>query len=82
VFLCALCGKWFFEIMDEQQPQRTGASPTWYRNTAIIFFAIAGALVWTALTKHDSIYWWFAAITIMNAIMTTLKYVTVRETGR
>lgn len=66
----------------EQQQQRTGASPTWYRNTAIIFFVIAGALVWAGFTKHDWIYWAFAGITLLNAIMTTLKFIAVRETGR
>jgi hypothetical protein len=62
--------------------QRRSASPVWYRNTAIIFFLIAGVLVWAAVTKHDWVYWAFAGITFFNAIMTTLKFLTVRETGR
>jgi len=66
----------------EQQTQRKGASPVWYRNTACIFFLIAGWLVFWGITKHDWIYWAFAGITALNAIMTTLKYLAVRETGR
>jgi hypothetical protein len=66
----------------EQQQQRTSASPTWYRNTAIIFFVIAGVLVWAGIKRHDWIYWAFAAITLLNAIMTTLKFIAVKETGR
>jgi hypothetical protein len=62
--------------------QRRSASPNWYRNTAVLFFAIAAVLVWAALTKHDWLYWAFAGITFLNAIMTTLKFLTVRETGR
>ena len=66
----------------EQQQQRANASPIWYRNTAILFFTIAGALVWAGITKHDWIYWAFAGITLLNAVMTTLKFIAVRETGR
>jgi hypothetical protein len=66
----------------EQQPQRAGASPTWYRNTAIIFFAIAGACVWAGFTRHDWFYWAFAIGSLMNAVMSSLKFMAVRETGR
>jgi uncharacterized membrane protein YcjF (UPF0283 family) len=54
----------------------------WYRNTAIIFFLIAGILLWAGFTRHDWVYWAFAGITLLNAVMTTLKFLTVRETGR
>jgi hypothetical protein len=82
--------KRFFEIFVEQQqqeqqeqlPQRTNSSPEWYRNIAIIFFTIAAILAWAALLKHDWTYGAFAIITSLNAIMTTLKFITVRETGR
>jgi hypothetical protein len=43
---------------------------------------IALALVWAALVKHDWVYWAFAGITFLNAIMSTLKFLTVRDTGR
>ena len=66
--------------MTEQQSRN--ASPAWYRNTAILFFAIAAALAWAALAKHDWVYWAFAGITFLNAIMTTLKFLTVRGTDQ
>jgi hypothetical protein len=62
--------------------KRRSASPTWYRNTAIIFFLIAAVLIWAGVTKHDWVYLAFAGITFLNAIMTTLKFLTVRESGR
>jgi hypothetical protein len=62
--------------------QRAGASPQWYRNTAIIFFLIAAVLVWAAVTRHDWVYWAFAGITFLNAIMTTFKFIAVRDSGK
>jgi hypothetical protein len=67
---------------EKQQQQRTNSSPEWYRNIAIIFFTIAAIMTWAALRKHDWLYGAFAIITTLNAIMTTLKFITVRETGR
>jgi hypothetical protein len=66
----------------EPQQQRTNSSPRWYRNIALIFFMIAAILTWAAITRHDWLYGAFAIITTLNAIMTTLKFITVRETGR
>jgi hypothetical protein len=34
------------------------------------------------LRKHDWVYWAFAGITFLNAIMTTLKFITIRESGK
>jgi len=68
--------------MQEQQQQRANSSPRWYRNVALIFFMIAAVLTWAAITRHDWLYGAFAIITTLNAIMTTLKFITVRETGR
>ena len=65
-----------------EQQEKRNASPLWYRNSAIIFFAIAAVLLWAAITKHDWVYWAFAGIPFLNAIMTTLKFLTIRETGR
>ncbi|HJT53451.1 MAG TPA: hypothetical protein VJ848_06335 [Candidatus Angelobacter sp.] len=62
--------------------QKRDASPMWYRNTAILFFLITAVLAWAGMTRHDWVYWAFAGITFLNAIMTTLKFFTVRETGR
>jgi hypothetical protein len=66
--------------MTEQQ--RSAASPQWYRNTAVIFFVIAAVLVWAAVTRHDWVYWAFAGITLLNAIMTTLKFISVRDSAK
>ena len=64
------------------EQQRSSASPLWYRNTAVIFFVIAAALVWAAVTRHDWVYWAFAGITLLNAIMTTLKFISVRDSAK
>jgi hypothetical protein len=65
-----------------EQQEKHSASPLWYRNTAIVFFAIAAVLAVAGLRKHDWVYWAFAGITFLNAIMTTLKFITVRESGK
>ena len=58
----------------------TNSSPRFYRNTAILFFVIGGILFWAAVTRHDWMYWAFAAITILNALMSIMKFRQVRET--
>jgi hypothetical protein len=69
--------------MEQQvQQKRTNASPEWYRNTAILFFVIGAVLTWAWLARHDWVYGAFAGITFLNAIMTTLKFITVRGTGQ
>jgi hypothetical protein len=55
------------------------SSPAFYRNTAILFFAIGGVLLWAAITHHDWVYWAFAGITILNAIMSMMKFYQLRE---
>jgi hypothetical protein len=62
--------------MDPTRP----SSPRFYRNTAILFFVIGGVLLWAAITRHDWVYWAFAAITILNALMSVLKLKQLRET--
>ena len=69
-------------VEQDQHQQRTNSSPQWYRNIALTFFMIAAILTWAAIMKHDWVYGAFAIITGLNAIMTTLKFITVRETGR
>ena len=61
--------------MDQQS-----SSPRFYKNAAILFFLIGGILLWAAITRHDWIYWAFAGITILNAVMSLLKFYQVRET--
>jgi membrane protein YdbS with pleckstrin-like domain len=62
-----------------EQSQNT-TSPRFYRNAAVLFFVIGGVLLWAAITRHDWVYWAFAAITILNALMSVLKLKQVRET--
>jgi hypothetical protein len=56
-------------------------SPTFYRVVAVLFFAIGGVLIWYAITHHEWFYWAFAAVTLLNGLMSTLKSFVVRETG-
>jgi hypothetical protein len=58
----------------------TNSSPGFYRNAAILFLVIGGILFWAGITRHDWMYWAFAAITILNALMSILKFRQVRET--
>jgi membrane protein YdbS with pleckstrin-like domain len=59
---------------------RTNSSPQFYKNVAVLFFSIGGILLWAAITRHDWVYWAFAGITILNAVMSLFKFYQVRET--
>lgn len=52
-----------------------------YRVIAAVFFVISGLLIWRAVASHEWFFWAFAAITLLNALMSTLKSFVVRETG-
>jgi membrane protein YdbS with pleckstrin-like domain len=41
---------------------------------------IGGILLWAAIARHDWVYWAFAAITLLNALMSVLKLKQLRET--
>jgi len=41
---------------------------------------IGCVLVWQAIARHDWVYGAFAGITFLNALMTTLKLISLRET--
>jgi hypothetical protein len=45
-----------------------------------VFFVIGCILLWQALGRHDWVYGAFAGITFLNALMTTLKLISLRET--
>jgi hypothetical protein len=60
--------------------QLKSTSPRFYRNAAILFFVIGCVLVWQAFARHDWVYGAFAGITFLNALMTTLKLISLRET--
>ncbi len=68
--------------MEQEQQKPSVGSPEWYRNVAIVFFLIGGVLAWAWLKKHDWVYGAFAGITLLNALMTTLKFLSVRGTGQ
>jgi len=61
-------------------PQQRSTSPKFYRNAAILFFVIGCVLVWQAIVHHDWVFGAFAGITFLNALMTTLKLISLRET--
>ncbi|HKV92023.1 MAG TPA: hypothetical protein VJW20_05705 [Candidatus Angelobacter sp.] len=57
-----------------------GVSPRFYRNVATIFLVIGVILLFAAIKQHDWLYWAFAGITLLNALMSMLKFRQVRET--
>jgi hypothetical protein len=65
------------DFMDQQQKN---TSPKFYRNATILFFVIGCVLVWQAVVRHDWVYGAFAGITFLNALMTMLKLISLRET--
>jgi hypothetical protein len=66
------------ENLMEQQQRST--SPKFYKNAAILFFVIGCILVWQAVVHHDWVFGAFAGITFLNALMTTFKLISLRET--
>jgi fatty acid desaturase len=62
--------------MDPTRP----SSPRFYRNAAVLFFIVAGILFWAAITQHGWFWWAFAVITLLNALMSILKFQQSRET--
>ena len=66
------------ENLMEQQGRST--SPKFYKNAAILFFVIGCILVWQAVVHHDWVFGAFAGITFLNALMTTFKLISLRET--
>jgi hypothetical protein len=63
----------------EQQPQRV-TSPKFYKNAAVVFYVIGFIFLWQAIVHRDWAYGAFSAITFLNAVMTTLKLISLRET--
>jgi hypothetical protein len=61
----------------EQQQRST--SPKFYKRAAVVFFVIGSILLWQAIVHRDWAYGAFAAITFLNALMTTLKLIFIRE---
>jgi len=67
-------------LMEQQEQPPHSTSPKFYRNAAILFFVIGCVLVWQAIAHHDWVYGAFAGITFLNALMTTRKLISLRET--
>ena len=49
---------------------------------ALVFLVVGIALIWAAVLRHEWIFWAFGILTILNAIMSALKSLVPRETGR
>ncbi|MCU1333944.1 MAG: hypothetical protein JWM08_2936 [Candidatus Angelobacter sp.] len=69
-----------FVVRGFEVDQQRSTSPKFYKNAAIVFFVIGCILVWQAVARHDWVYGAFAGITFLNALMTTLKLISLRET--
>jgi hypothetical protein len=63
--------------MDQQLKD---TSPKFYKNATILFLLIGCILVWQAIVHRDWVYGAFAGITFLNALMTTFKLISLRET--
>jgi hypothetical protein len=68
-----------FVVEKMEQPQRN-SSPKFYKNAAILFYLLTFFLSWQAIVHRDWAYGAFAGITFLNAVMTTLKLISLRET--
>jgi hypothetical protein len=69
-----------FVVRGFELDQQRNTSPKFYKNAAIVFFVIGCILVWQAVAHHDWVYGVFAGITFLNALMTTVKLISLRET--
>jgi len=55
------------------------ASPKFYRGMAVVFFLLGAVFLWAAFKQHSWFYGAFAAITIMNGLMSGLKALAAAE---
>jgi hypothetical protein len=60
--------------------QDRSTSPKFYRNATILFFVIGCILLWQAIVRRDWFYGAFAGVTFLNALMATLRIISLRET--
>jgi hypothetical protein len=61
-------------------PQQRSTSPLLYRVAAVLFVLIGAGLIFAYFRTHDIMFAIFGGITLMNALMATLKSMVVRET--
>ena len=57
-------------------------NPGFYKAMAVVFLVVGIALIWAAVVRHEWIFWAFGILTILNAIMSGLKSLVPRQTGR
>jgi hypothetical protein len=61
------------------QPQRN-SSPGFYKGMAFVFFMLAAVFFWAAVRQHSWFYGAFGIITIINGLMSTLKFYAAGQT--
>ena len=49
---------------------------------AVAFLAVGIVLIWQAIVRHEWVFWALGIMTILNAIMSALKSLVPKETGR
>ena len=49
---------------------------------AVAFLVIGVLLIWQAMVRHEWLFWALGIMTILNAIMSALKSLVPKETGR
>ncbi len=64
------------------EQQQRNAPPGFYKIVAILFYLIGGILVFMAITRRDWFYGAIGGITLLNAVMTTIKLRHMPETGK
>ena len=47
---------------------------------AVVFFILSGVFIWAAVHQHSWFYGAFGIITVLNGLMSTLKFYAARET--
>ena len=57
-------------------------SPNFYKVMAVAFLAVGVVLIWQAMVRHEWVFWALGIMTIVNAIMSALKSLVPKETGR
>lgn len=62
--------------MDQQRQ----SSPGFYKGMAVVFFILSGVFIWAAVHQHSWFYGAFGIITVLNGLMSTLKFYAARET--
>ena len=63
-------------------PEPRKPNPNFYKVMAVVFLVVGIVLIWAAVARQEWIFWVFGILTILNAIMSGLKSLVARETGR